>query len=241
VRVSSLRRASLVDEVAQRLQELIEREGRTAGDRLATEAELIADLQVSRTVLREAVQRLETIGLITVRRGQGMFVGNPESLSACVKLVRTAMAIAPRDLVQFLEFRAAVESYVAREAARRATSQQLAELEDLCERMDHNEQPYDEAIRVDFEFHRKLMEIAGNELTLRVMTVLQEFFLAGMARTTPNPRDPLLSRRLHRAILQAVRRGDASRAEAAMRRHMEITRARLAACLAATEQGGAEP
>ena len=72
---------------------------------------------VSRTVLREAISRLEAIGLLTVRRGRGMFIGDRHSLANCVRLVRSAMAITPGDLVQFTEFRRAVECYAAQRAA----------------------------------------------------------------------------------------------------------------------------
>ena len=53
---------------------MIELERWPAGSRLAIEAELTAELGFSRTVPREAIGRLETIGLVRVRHGQGMFV-----------------------------------------------------------------------------------------------------------------------------------------------------------------------
>ena len=227
---ASLRKNSLVNEAVERIQGMIEQERWTAGSRLATEAELIAELGVSRTVLREAIGRLETIGLVQVRHGQGMFVGDPDTLSACVRLVRTAMAISPRDLLQFTEFRSAVEVYAARQAARLAAEEHITELESLCAQMDLEEKTDEQAIRADFAFHQKLIEISGNELMLNVIRVLQEFFLAAMAQTTRRPRDRDVSRPLHLAILEAVRVRSPEAAEKAMEAHMEITRARLEAC-----------
>lgn len=223
----SLRRSSLVAEVVTLLREVVEKQGLGPGDRLPTEAELVASLEVSRPVLREAISQLETLGLVRVKRGLGMFVGDRNSLAGCLKLVRTAMAVTPRDLTQFADLRSALEMHGSRRAAELATADDVADLEGLCDEMDRPDLPYERAIGIDFAFHRKLIEVAGNELTLNVITVLQEFIVEGMLQTTPRPRDRSVSRRLHRAILEAVRQGDPDAAEAAMREHMDVTRERL--------------
>jgi GntR family transcriptional regulator, transcriptional repressor for pyruvate dehydrogenase complex len=225
--LSHVARISLVDGVARQLQSIIEREGWAAGHKLATEAELMQQFKVSRSVLREAIGWLKAVGLVEVVHGQGMFVGNPRSLGGCAQFVRTSLAISPGDLLQFTEFRSAVESYAVRQAARRATDAQIAVLEDLCDRMDRRDEPYDEAIKVDFAFHRKLIEITGNQVMLNVMRTMQEYFHTAMVRTTPNPRDHQVSSHLHRAILEAVRQRNPDAAEMAMQAHMEMTRARL--------------
>ena len=223
----SLRRSSLVSEVVSLLREVIEKKGLQPGDRLPTEAELVASLEVSRPVLREAVSQRGALGLVQVKRGLGMFVGDRDSLAGCLKLVRTAMAVTPRDLIQLADLRSAIEIHGSRQAAERATSGDVADLQNLCDAMDRPGLPYEEAIGIDFTFHRRLIEITGNELTLNVVSVLQEFVVEGMLQTTPRSRDRGVSRRLHRAILAAVRRGDADAAEAAMREHMDVTRERL--------------
>jgi len=189
----------------------------------------VASLEVSRPVLREAVSQLESLGLIKVRRGRGMFVGDRDSLAGCLKLVRTALAVTPRDLSQLTELRSALEHRAARQAAERATDVDLEDLEALCDAMDRPGLPYEEAMGIDFAFHRRLVQVSGNELMLNVMTVLQEFVVQAMLKTTPRPRDRAVSRRLHRAILEAVRRGDPDGAEAAMGEHMTVTQERLSA------------
>ncbi len=224
--MASIRRGSLVSEVVTLLRDVIETKGLDPGDRLPTEAELVKSLEVSRPVLREAISQLESLGLVRVRRGLGMFVGDRDSLAGCLKLARTAMVVTPRDLTQFADLRSALEHHGARRAAERATETDVAELEALCDEMDRPDLPYEEAIGVDFAFHRKLIEITGNELMLNVMSVLQQFIGEAMPQTMPPPRDRSVSRRL-RAILEAVRKGDADAAERLMREHMEVTRARL--------------
>ena len=228
-RPETLRRGSLVAEVVTLLREVIEMKGLAPGDRLPTEAELVESLEVSRPVLREAVSQLETLGLIRVRRGLGMFVGDRDSLVGCLKMVRTALAVTPRDLLQLTELRTALANHSARQAARAATREDVSALQELCDAMDREDLPYEEAIGLDFAFHRKLAEISGNELMSSVLSVLQEFVVEGMLETTPRPRDRAVSRRLHRAILAAVRKGQPDEAEKAMREHMRVTRERLEA------------
>jgi GntR family transcriptional repressor for pyruvate dehydrogenase complex len=213
--------SSLVDRVADRLRAVIDQGKFQAGDRLPAEAVLSEQLQVSRSVLREAVSRLESLGVLTVRRGRGMYVGDRGSLSSCVKLVQSAMTIAPKDLRQFAELRRGIEIESARLAAQRAKPEHVAELQALCEQMDREDAEYQEAIQADCAFHRKLVEITGNELMANIMEVIQEFIRAGMTQTTPMPRNRKRSRGLHGPIVDAIKAGDPDAAEAAMKTHMD--------------------
>src|SRR5262249_41636596 len=79
------------------------------------------------------------------------------------------------------------------------------------------------AMQADFQFHRRLMAITGNELMRNVLEVIQEFVFASMLRTTPKPRDRAASRQRHRRIVEAVRRRDPDAAQKAMLAHMQHT------------------
>jgi GntR family transcriptional repressor for pyruvate dehydrogenase complex len=228
VEVLSARRSSLVGEVVERLRKVIDQKGMAGGERLPTEAQLIAQLGVSRTVLREAVGRLEAIGMIDVRHGQGMFVGDRDGLTSCAQLARSAMSITNHDHKHFADLRCAIEYHAVRQAAERADPAQIAELETLFRKIACEDQTFDEAMRVDFAFHRKLVEIAGNPLTLDMFTMLQEFVLAGMKQVSQKPRDFKGAYRIHRPIFEAVRAGDPDAAEAAMRKHMDYYNERMA-------------
>lgn len=229
MKLEPVARQSLVDVVAERLRDLIEQEKLQAGDRLPGELSLVEQLRVSRPVLREAISRLESVGLISVRRGQGMYVGDRGSLTSCVQLVRTALAIAPRELTQYAELRAAVEVHAARLAAAKATPADVAELEQLCDAIDREDIPYEAAIAADFAFHRKIVAITGNEPMQNILHVIHEFVMAGMVHTTPRPRNRDSSRKLHGAILAAIRAADPDRAEQEMKVHMALVSEALSA------------
>jgi GntR family transcriptional repressor for pyruvate dehydrogenase complex len=223
LKIKPVGRRSLVDTVVERIREVIEQGRLRAGDRLPTEAELSTQLGVSRTVVREAVSQLESLGLLSVRRGRGMFVGDGDTLARCVKMLRSALALSPKELLQFTEFRRAIECYAARRAAEQATPEDLAELATLCDEMDREGRDDLEAMRTDFQFHRRLVAITRNELMSSVLEVIQEFVLAAMVQTTPKPRDREQSHRRHLAIVEAVRSRDPDAAEKAMQAHMEHT------------------
>jgi DNA-binding FadR family transcriptional regulator len=211
----------MVDTVVERIRATITEGHLKPGDRLPTETELIRQLQVSRTVLREAVTRLETLGLVSVRGSRGMFVGEPGGLINCVQMVRSALSISPRELVLFTEFRRAIECDAVRSAAVMATPEDLAELEGLCEEIGRDDLDHAAAFRVDLRFHRKLVDIAGNEMVQNVMDVVQEFVMASIIEGAPGQRDPAVTQRGHRAVLKALRARDPDAAEKAMRVHMD--------------------
>jgi len=218
---------SLVDAVVLQLRQSIERSGLSSGDRLPSEPELVEQLGVSRTVLREAISRLQSIGLLVVKRGVGTYVADRDDLAKCVKLFRTTMAISSKDLAQFIELREAIECQAARQAALRGDAEDVAELESLCRQMEDEDQDYHEAMRLDLKFHLKIVAGTGNKLMLNVLEVIQEFMLEGMLRTTPKPRQRLVSQRYHMAIVDALRGRDPDAAERAVREHMALLLRRL--------------
>jgi DNA-binding FadR family transcriptional regulator len=221
VRIKPVRKQSLVDTVVERIQAVIQEGHYGPGDRLPTEAELVQQLEVSRTVLREAVGRLEAMGLVSVRGTRGMFVGEPAGLLSCIKLLRSAMAISPRELIVFTEFRRAIECDAARSAALKATPKDIEELEDLCQQVRRPDLTNLEAYQIDFRFHRKILALTGNELTCNVMDVVQEFVMASIREGAAQRREGEVTYRGHKAILDAIKTQDPDAAEQAMRAHLE--------------------
>jgi len=133
------------------------------------------------------------------------------------------------ELQTYAELRSAIEVQAARQAADRATEDEVKELTALLKQLDDDDLPYHEALEIDFRFHRKLLEIAGNPLMQNIMEVIYEFVLTQMARTTPSQRENQLGRRLHKAIVVAVRDHDPDAAERAMQQHMQAVLKRLKA------------
>lgn len=222
VKLKPVPRRSSVDEVVERIRDVIQKQKLAAGSRLPGELELVEQLQVSRSVLREALARLQGLGLVEIQRGNGTFVAGMGKLAYCVQLLRSAVTLAPRELLSYAELRAAIEVQAVRQAAQRANEEDIADLRALLQELDSVERPYEELLEIDFRFHRRILEISGNVLMQNLMEVIYEFVVAQMAQTTPSPRENKLGRRLHRDIVAAIEAHDADDAERAMREHMEV-------------------
>lgn len=220
MKITKIPRNSLVSTVTDRIREVINTRKLTAGDRLPSETELVEGLGVSRSVVREAVGRLEAMGLVSVQRGRGMYVGDRDSLSNCVQLVRSAMDISSKELRQLVEFRLALECQAARQAAERSTPDDYAALAGLCDELQETTDR-EAGIDLDFRFHRKIAEISGNAIITQVMGVVHDYIVEAMTRAASEPRNTVQIANLHRTIVDAIRTGDADAAERAMRAHLE--------------------
>jgi GntR family transcriptional repressor for pyruvate dehydrogenase complex len=221
------RGVSLVDTVVDQVQHLIAEGHLESGDRLPKEDELVEQMGVSRTVLREALSRLEATGLVTIQRGRGMFVADASGVASCARLIRNAMTLTGKDLAQFMEFRRIIECQAARRAAELARPEDLALLESLCLDMNRPGLDFIESVRLDFQFHLKIVEISGNQLMHSALGVIQEYIMTTMVKTTPNPRDHDRSRKVHMQMIDAIRTRNPEVAETAARDHMDLSEGSL--------------
>lgn len=225
--LAAIERRSTVDLVVERITQVIKDHKLTSGERLPGEHDLVEQFKVSRPVLREALSRLHSLGLIDIQRGRGTFVGDAGSLANCVRLLQSAVTISPQELRSYTELRTAIEVQAARQSAELAMEEDVAELAGYLKALDDEDLPYPEALEIDFRFHRKLIEIAGNPLMRNLIEVIFGFVLTQMVRTTPSQRDNQLGRKLHKAVLKAIRERDPDAAEQAMRQHMQAVLDRL--------------
>lgn len=208
----------------------IRTQGLRAGDRLPSEAEFVDSLRCSRNVLREAIGRLTSLGLVEVRRGTGMFVGTADTVSSCANLLRSSISISTKDLLEFTEFRQVIEVYAARQAALKATDAELSELKDLALAIDQPDISREESLRRDQLFHLRLMQIGGNSLMAGLLEALLEFLHASMDTTTAVPRDTANSAKLHALIIDALLKRDPDAAEQAIEVNRQFTVSRLVGC-----------
>lgn len=232
-------RTPRVQAVTETLRRLIVQGNLGSGDRLPSEAELMKQLKVSRPVLREAISRLAAVGLLSVRHGSGTYVARREWLLSCTKLAGSAMAIEPRELLQFVEFRRVLESYAARKAVEVAGPEQIAALEQtLEEALSVAGQGSQQAMDADFRFHCMLVEIGGNRLMRSLLELLYEFIMVSMMRTQPPTLSDPESAVIHRSIVKAIRDRLPQAAEQAVYAHMDLLARRLEAATGDAGSGG---
>lgn len=228
------RRRPLSDIVVEDLRGRIVSGEISPGDRLPSESELTVRHGVSRTVVREAISRLQAEGLVNTRRGSGSFALTPPPS----EVAPTGLP-APRTLAQrreLLAFRIGVETEAAALAALHRTPQALAMLDRALVDFDAASTSPSGALLSDFGFHRAVAEASRNSYLLRAISDLGPTMIAmPRHRLAPPDGGGVAADRLvrvateHRAVRDAIAEQDPSAAAAAMRVHLANSRRRLEA------------
>ncbi|WP_093020449.1 FadR/GntR family transcriptional regulator [Variovorax sp. OV700] len=214
--------ARLADQVADALAAEV-RSGRLSeGDRLPTEAALAEQFGVSRTVVREAVSRLKSLGLLDSRQGSGVYVR-----AAGVEPLRFEMPhVASREaVVQMVELRRALEAEVAALAAERRTPEDVRRIQEAIEALHAAVAAGGNGADEDVRFHRAIAEAARNPFLIGTLQYLRQF-LHGATRVTRanEARRADFAREVaqeHARIVEAIEAGDPLRAREAAKSHMD--------------------
>ena len=216
----------LMDSLAERI-----REGRlAAGEKLPTEAEIMAEYGVSRTVVREAIGRLAAGGLVETRHGIGTFVvgiGDGAAFRVAPQQLETL-----RDVIALLELRIGIETEAAALAAQRRTEPNLAAMRAALDAFGQAVEQGHDAVAADFQFHSEIARATQNDHFARLMGTLGSGVIprARLANGEP-PNEERLAylKRVnaeHESILDAIASGDPDAARAAMTAHLANSRER---------------
>jgi GntR family transcriptional regulator, transcriptional repressor for pyruvate dehydrogenase complex len=215
---SAIRRNRVHEEVARQLESLILKELKP-GDKLPAERELAEMLGVSRSSIRDAIRRLELVGLVEPRQGSGTRV-REISTEALVSPLANVIAHKRQLVSELLEFRQMLEPGMAARAAEHATPDDVAKMEEILDRQERTVRGGGLAIEEDSEFHYRIATAARNSVVLKVVDVVMDLLRETRSRSLQSEGRPQRSMAGHRRILSAIRRRDPEAAEAAMRQHI---------------------
>ena len=217
----------LADFVFERLHRAISMGEYGEEERLPSENTLAGKFEVSRPVVRDALQRLREQGMIYSRQGSGSYVraAGPKKSLAFQPLETIA------DLQRCYEFRLTIEPVAAALAAERRGAEDLAEIaaalqlmRDATERSSHRED-------ADFGFHLAIAAAANNQYFETAMRALKDHIAIGMKfhglslKAVRGGLDHVFHE--HTAIFEAIRDRDPPAARAAMAGHVTGSRDRL--------------
>jgi DNA-binding FadR family transcriptional regulator len=225
------RSRSLAQEVTEDLTRKIRNGLYRPGDKMPTEPEVMAKQGVSRTVVREALSRLQAAGLVETRHGVGTFVLPQEATATQSLDLLTVVTI--RDVLAMLELRISLETEAAGLAALRRTGEHLALMRRAVDDFEENLNKGESSVESDFQFHLQIALATGNKY-------FEDFYRHLGTTTIPRTRldtskfsqEPPQSylfrtNREHEYILNAIERKDPEMARASMRMHLSNSSERL--------------
>lgn len=218
---------SQAQRLARRIHDDIVAAGLSAGEFFMTGDQVEQRYAVSRSVAREALSQLRTLGILESRQRKGLIVSRPDP----VRLMSRWVPLYVRDgcegeFQQLAQLRYALEVGAVDLAARNASVPQRQRLAELAEAFDslasktgHNPATDD----IDLAFHSLILDMTANPLIAGMHKVLSDYF-AESVEAGPNPKeDAAMSIREHHLIADAFRRKDAALAASLLRSHLERT------------------
>jgi GntR family transcriptional regulator, transcriptional repressor for pyruvate dehydrogenase complex len=224
-RIPSVNRA---EQVARNLAELVRSGAYPPGARLPSEHAIAAQFGVSRAVVREAVARLKTEGLVTTRQGDGAFVGDWRA-----KTLHLDPAIS-QDLESVLmidELRKGLEAEAAALAAGRRADVEMKRIEAARIRAEAITAARGDSVVADVAFHRAIAEATHNPYYVAVLDYLTQFVVPAVRASRGHAalREDFAREVAaeHREIAEAIRRRDGDAARAAAQNHLDRALARI--------------
>ncbi len=207
------------------------RDGRLAlGDKLPTEAAIMAEFEVSRTVVREAISKLQASGLVETRHGIGTFVlglGQAPGFKITPDQFSTL-----RDVIAVLELRIGVETEAAALAAQRRTDANIAAMRLALDAVTQAVDEGRDAVSSDFQFHLEIARATQNSHFAELMGTLGSMIIPRARLDAGDGPNADLRQYLHRvngeheSIYDAIVGQDPDAARAAMRTHLANSRER---------------
>lgn len=191
------------------------------GDKLPNEKELMGQLNVSRSTIREAMRSLSSRGIVVIRQGSGTYISNlpgvtDDPLGLEFKYDKEKVL---RDL---LELRVIMEPSIAAQSARCASEDDVGEILALANQVSESIRKGEDHLAYDIAFHCKIAESTGND----ILNILFPEIAKGIRLFTALLGDRIINDVMidHERIARAIAEHDSQRAHTAMTMHIESNR-----------------
>jgi GntR family transcriptional regulator, transcriptional repressor for pyruvate dehydrogenase complex len=211
------------DQVFEQIRELIFKGEFKPGKQILPERDLAATMQVSRTSVRNAINKLVTIGLLEHRQGQGTFVSSPDSRRG--NPLAVVMATEDATLDDLFEVRLGLECTAAELAALRATEQDILSIEKSLNEMKEDFATTD-IIRTetDAAFHMAVAIATKNPVLIYLMRNFYDFLFLGIKKNLLHMYENKESLQeviaYHTTIFEHIKNRKSQQAGDAMRAHI---------------------
>jgi GntR family transcriptional regulator, transcriptional repressor for pyruvate dehydrogenase complex len=228
--LSTAQKPKIYVDVVQKLVDMLHDQRYEPGTRLPSERTLAERLGVSRTSIRDALSRLQTMGMLESRAGLGTFVKEPTSGLLQASLVPHILTD-PAKHQKVFEVREIIEVEAALRAAERATDAHLEAMRHWAAQVEISIDRNDSVGRsvADVAFHRQIVIATGNEVLVDLIDSMAGLLrdMRAHALSLPGSGPEVIAG--HRAIVAAIGAHDSQAARQAMQNHLNSVRVRLKA------------
>ena len=208
---------SLHSTILVELQNRIRRGNWLPGERLPSIAQLAKEFHVGAGSIREALRSLQSIGLIKIEHGSGVYVTGTQTTTGLAGHFQKADAGLH---IALAETRSVLEPMLAAFAADRATDEELSEIVQLVPKMEEAYQHGGDFAELDVLFHRKIASAARNPILFQTMEGVSNLFLESRKTILLDPVALLRALRYHTLIADALSSRNAPQARLLMQGHM---------------------
>ncbi len=221
---------SLSKKVEMQIREAIHNKVFLPGDKLPSEIALSETFGVSRTAVREAIRLLAGRGLVTIRKGSGIFVAEMDIESVVDPFFQLLdYKFGDDSLLYLLRVRQMIEPEIARLAALHHNTEDITFLEHNLEEMKGVAQNPARMIDFDIQFHRRLSQSTDNPTIPIVMEPIFRLLHKFISSTFHHAHAPSLALDFHQLLLQNLRDRDGENAFQTMKNHLASAEAHLTA------------
>lgn len=228
-----MKRVSLVDSIVEEIKNKIISGEFKDGDMLESQDMLAKSMNISRPSLREALRRLQLMGLIEFKHGRGTFVKTLQPKDY-MSPISGFLPVDKKSAFELLEARLYLEGSVAALAAQKATKSDIEKLEEVLKKMTiaGENLNVEEFVRLDVKFHLLIAHGSRNRILFQVVDILRGLLHKLITRVFDTNRDHLnmtFSHTLeyHSQILESIKSRNAAKARKIMEKHINDVQKKL--------------
>lgn len=203
---TSLRGPSLSKAVRQSIKEYIIDNNLSAGDMLPSEGQFAKELGVGRSSVREAVKALQSLGIVEVRHGNGLYV-RELNFDPVLETLDYVFRFNTQSIKDLFQIRLWLESAVIGDAVQKISSLEIAELELIMLEWQNRVQVGRPVADLDERFHLTLYSVMGNQTLLKLIEVFWISF-DNIVDLHDESHDSLNTLQAHKALFEAVKSRD---------------------------------
>jgi len=220
----SLRGPALYKAVRDYIKEYILKNDLKPGDPLPPEGKLVEDLGVGRSSVREAVKSLQSLGIIEVQPGNGLFV-RELNFDPMLETFLFGLQFNPHTLAELLQVRTWMESAVIGDAVEHIQDEEMVQLEIVLKTWEARLQAGEEYSDLDESFHQIIYGVIGNQTLMKLFSVFCIVFGELENEVTHDP-NPVTVLKAHRLILDAIKTHDPTLTRKRLTEHFDSIKAR---------------